>query len=532
MPKLTIDNQPVEVPEGATILDAAAKLGIRIPTLCFLRGQKPCTSCYVCVVQVAGKPNLSPACATAAEEGLVVHSETPDVHAARQAALELLLSDHVGDCQGPCESICPAHMDIPAMLRQIVAGNLAGAIATVKAAIALPAVLGRICPAPCEKGCRRGSHDSPVSIMLLKRYVADADLAQSEPYRPPCRPDTGKKIAIVGAGPAGLAAAYYLRQLGHGCTLFDQRTVAGGGLRQIEAARLPGAVLMAEIDTILRLGVTLRTDTLIGREVCVADLRHDFDAVILACGKLDASGADRLGVAHKDGAITIHPHTGLTSLAGVFAGGDAVRDSRLAVRAVADGRHLAQSVDAFVRTGHAAMPHKDWTIHIGALRPGEMERFLVEADPSPRQEPLPWRPAAEQIEGLFRGGFGPEQARRQASRCLHCDCRKKDACRLRDACALYTTHTKRYKSDRRQFEQIRQQQGLVYEPAKCILCGLCVQIAAGVGENPGLAFIGRGFTTRVGVPFGKSLDSAVAACAEQLIQACPTGALARLTNEK
>ena len=176
MPKITIDGREVQVPAGATILDAAEKLGISIPTMCHLRGHEAATSCMVCVVKVAGVNGLVPACGALVRDEMQVQSDCPEVLEARKAAIELLLSDHVGDCVGPCQMGCPAHMNIPQMIRQIAAGQLKDAIATVKRDIALPAVLGRICPAPCEKACRRRQHDEAVSICLLKRYVADVDL--------------------------------------------------------------------------------------------------------------------------------------------------------------------------------------------------------------------------------------------------------------------------------------------------------------------------------------------------------------------
>src|SRR3972149_9846484 len=131
MPRLTIDNREVEPAAGSTILDAAAKLGIDIPTLCFLKDLDPSTSCMVCVVKIAGLPSLVPACATIATDDMKVESDSERVREARRAALELLLSDHLGDCMGPCQMTCPARMDIPLMIRHIAAGRLADAIATV-----------------------------------------------------------------------------------------------------------------------------------------------------------------------------------------------------------------------------------------------------------------------------------------------------------------------------------------------------------------------------------------------------------------
>ncbi len=171
------------------------------------------------------------------------------------------------------------------MLRQIAAGQFREAIATVKRDIALPAVLGRICPAPCEKTCRRGDLDAAVSICLLKRLVADVDLASSEPYSPPCEAASGKRVAIVGAGPTGLSAAYYLAQFGHACEIFDENARPGGRLlRETTDVELPRNVIDAEVAAIERLGVVLHLDKRIAPRSGLADLRSRFDAVLLACG--------------------------------------------------------------------------------------------------------------------------------------------------------------------------------------------------------------------------------------------------------
>ncbi len=246
MPHLTIDQREIEVPPGSTILDAAEQLGIEIPTLCFSRQCEPSTSCLVCLVKLLPSGRMVPACATPVAEGMQVESETDEIHAVRRSTLELLLSDHLGDCVAPCSFGCPAQMNIPQMLRQIAAGQLREALITVKADIAMPAVLGRICPAPCEKVCRRGNLDGAIAICELKRIVADVDLASAEPYLPPCRPASGKRVAIVGGGPAGLAAAYYLAQGGHACTIFDDTDTLGGMFgREIPAEKLPRDVLRA-----------------------------------------------------------------------------------------------------------------------------------------------------------------------------------------------------------------------------------------------------------------------------------------------
>ena len=517
MPRLTIDNREVEVAEGSTLLDAAAKLGIAIPTLCFLAGHPPATSCMVCVVKLNGREGYVPACATKAADGMRVESETEEVHGARRAALELLLSDHLGDCVGPCRSVCPAHVDIPLMIRQIIAGRLADAIATVKRHVALPAVLGRICPAPCEKGCRRAHKDNPVSICLLKRYVADVDLESERPWLPPRKPRTRKKVAIVGAGPAGLAAAYYLLQAGHWCALFDDRDRAGGGLRfGVGEDRLPGEVLDAEIRAVEKLGAEFRLKTRVGRDVPIADLRKNFDALLIAAGPLKQGDAQAFGIEATQHGLKADRHTTWTGVAGVFAAGDALTPTRLTVRAVADGRQAAASICQHLAGQPLTGEHRRFSVHIGRLSEAEMAAFMTGASAAGSVPPA----------GGMASGFTPKEARREALRCLRCDCRKAEACKLRDHSDACGAKAGRYKGDRRPFEHDVQHPSVVYEPGKCIACGICTRITAEAGEKLGLTFVGRGFNVRVAVPFGGAMAEGLAKAARACVEACPTGALA------
>ena len=516
MPKLFVDNREVEVDDGATILDAARKLGIEISTMCFLKGHKPLTSCMLCVVKESRSNSLVPACGAIAKEGMRVESDCEEVRQARKMALELLLSDHLGDCMGPCQTICPAGMNIPLMIRQIASGKLRDAIATVKKDIALPAVLGRICPRPCERGCRRAVFDEPVSICLLKRYVADLDLQSANPYLPTCKPSCGKRVAIVGAGPAGLAAAYYLRQDGFDCTIFDEHEKPGGMLRYgVSEEELGREVLEAEIALIEKLGVKFQVQTRIGDTLSIENLRREFDAVFVAVGQLKPDDTAWMGLEMGPDGIVINSETYQTSLAGVFAGGDCVRRRRLTVRAVADGKEATVSISQYLSGQVVGGPAKAFNIHIGKLKNGEIEKFISSAGKPHRQMPL------REGEGLT-----DQQASEEASRCLHCDCRKAENCKLRQCAQEYGARPGRYKSERRLFEQYTQHPEVIYEPGKCIGCGLCVQITAEAGEKLGLSFVGRGFDVRVTVPFGKSIAEGLKNAASQCVAACPTGALA------
>jgi NADPH-dependent glutamate synthase beta subunit-like oxidoreductase len=516
MPKAFIDNREIEVDSGGTILDAAAKLGVEIPTICFLKGQKPLTSCMVCVVKASGFDRLVPACATIVEEGMRVETDCEEVRQARKASLELLLSEHVGDCMGPCQVTCPAGMNIPLMIRQIATGQLREAIATVKKDIALPAVLGRICPAPCERACRRAQSDAAVSICLLKRYVADVDVESAEPHSPVCRRNTNKCVAIVGAGPAGLAAAYYLLQDGYRCTIFDEHEKPGGMLRYgVPREDLPLDVLEAEITLIKKLGLDFKPQTKIGTALPFKDLRKDFDAMFVATGVPKAGDTKWLDLETKDNTVVINPRTYETSSSGVFAGGDVVRKRRLTVRAAADGKEAAVAIGQYLSGDEVTGPERAFNTRIGKLRNGEIERFIACASQAPRVSP------SQENRG-FDGG----EAREEAARCLHCDCRKAESCKLRQYAQEYNARPRRYKSELPLFSQQLQHPDVIYEPGKCIRCGLCIQIAAQAKETLGLTFIGRGFDVQVAVPFDHSIAEGLKKTAGECVTSCPTGALA------
>jgi NADPH-dependent glutamate synthase beta subunit-like oxidoreductase len=516
MPRLTIDNHQIEVPDGTTILDAASKLGIEIPTMCFLKDYDHSTSCMICVVKLSKSGKLTPACSAPAEEGMRIETDCDQVRQARTTALELLLSDHVGDCMGPCHVTCPARMNIPLMIRQIAAGKLAEAIVTVKNDIALPAVLGRICPKPCEKPCRRAKFDQPVSICLLKRYVADVDLFSAQPYLTVCGPKKDKRVAIIGAGPAGLAAGYYLRQKGYDCTIYDENEKPGGALRYaVPQDELDRSVLDAEIALIEKLGVEFVLNKKIGNDISLQELQKQFDAVFIATGQIKEGDTDKLGLEMASKGIKIDSDTYQTSIEGVFAGGDAVRSRRIAVRAVADGKEASVSIDQYLCGTTVTGPQKPFNSRIGRLLDGEIEKFM--ANSSNEQRISPSQQGA---------GFSDEQAKAEAQRCLHCDCRKADNCSLRDYSQQYGARQSKYKANRRKLEQYDQHDEIIYEPGKCIDCGLCVKITAEQKEPLGLTFISRGFDVRVAVPFDRSIAEGLKQTAKKCIKACPTGAMA------
>src|SRR5579862_3698011 len=141
MVTLTIDGRRVSVEPGTTVLAAAQWLGIRIPTMCHVPGIEPAASCFVCAVQIEGRRTLSPACAMPVADGMVVVTDSPDVRTARKMALELLLSDHAGDCVAPCSAQCPAGLDIPGFVHSIATGDHSRSAELIAERLALPGSL-------------------------------------------------------------------------------------------------------------------------------------------------------------------------------------------------------------------------------------------------------------------------------------------------------------------------------------------------------------------------------------------------------
>lgn len=516
MPRLTLDGREIDVLPEATILDAARQADIEIPTLCALTGHTAQPSCFLCMVRVNGAARLVPACGTRVQEGMVVDNSSREVLEARRTAIELLLSDHLGDCIGPCQGVCPAHMEIPRMIREISEGKFRDALITVKRDIALPAVLGRICPELCEKGCRRAAHDGPVSVCMLKRFVADQDLASDCPYRPECKPPSGKRVAIIGTGPAGLAASYYLLQEGHACTLFDDHEKPGGMLRYgVPEEMLPRDVLDAEIAVIAAMGAEFRCNVRVGEDVPLSDLRDAFDAVLLAVGDLKQHAPPDPEVATGPQGVRVDRKTMQTTLPVVFVAGAAIIPSRHAVRAVADGKAAAQAITRFLADGLPQGEAKEFSSHIGKLDGEEVRPYLAAFSPLGRVTPV----------GGREQGFTPEEAELEAMRCLRCECPAADTCKLREYATKFDASQTRFKSERRPFRRDESSPQVLFEPGKCIACGICVRIAAEHSEKLGLGFVGRGFTLRPGVPFHESVAEGLRIAARACAEACPTGAL-------
>lgn len=289
MLNLTINGKNITVEEGTTILQAAKDNGIYIPTLCYDDAVKVYGACGLCVVEAEGIPKLLRSCSAKCSEGMVVNTESKRVVQSRKIAMELLMSAHDGDCVAPCQLNCPARTDCQGYVGLIANGEYEAALKLIKNKVSLPASIGRVCPHPCETACRRGKVDEAINIAQLKAFAADMDL-NSDSYLPEKNTPTGKKIAIIGGGPAGLTAAYRLAISGHEITVYDMMEKMGGMLRYgIPQYRLPKEVLDKEIAIIEKLGVKMINGVKLGKDFTVASLKAQNDAVIVAVGAWKSS---------------------------------------------------------------------------------------------------------------------------------------------------------------------------------------------------------------------------------------------------
>lgn len=252
------------------LLDAVAKTGVQwVCTMCG-RCEEVCPNGYLIMDTTRGLRKLTPP--------------------------ELMPS------AAPCQDTCPAHINVPQYLRLIAEGKPAEAYQVIREKVPFPGVLGRVCAHPCETACKRAAVNDPIQICALKRYAADhADGAGN--YLGATAPDTGKKVAVIGAGPAGLTTAFYLRKKGHAVTVFEEKDKAGGMMRYgIPFSRLPEDILDKEIADITSLGVEIKLGQKLGRDFGIDDLKaQGYEAIFLAPGlqlsrKIQLEGSDAADV--------------------------------------------------------------------------------------------------------------------------------------------------------------------------------------------------------------------------------------------
>ncbi|MGI3072942.1 formate dehydrogenase subunit alpha [Vibrio alginolyticus] len=378
MIEIVIDGKYRIVEEGLTLLEAAKVCGVEIPSLCGMNKSNEKVPCDLCVVEVESG-GTKRACELEVYRGLNVVTQSEQLSEHRRKALNRIMTDHYADCEAPCKTACPAGVDIQSYLYHIAQNDHQKAIEVIKRTLPMPLSIGRVCPAFCESECRRSLVDEPIAIRQLKRHAADADLSAHEAYVPEKKPSKGLNIAVVGSGPGGLTAGYYLSNEGYDVTVFESMPKAGGWLRYgIPEYRLPKDILDKEIELMCRNGMQVNTNQKLGVDFTLSQLSEEYDAVCLAVGASQAvemhyTGSDLegcyLGVDYLKDYVTEQNYVTGQKVAVIGGGNTAIDCARTARRAGAD-------TTLIYRRTRDEMPAEDYEI-VEAEHEGVKFHFLT-----------------------------------------------------------------------------------------------------------------------------------------------------------
>ncbi len=379
--------------------------------------------------------------------------------------LETLADEILTRCRGEgpanCVGRCPLHVDARGYVQLTREGKFREALQLVRDKLPFPGVLGYVCAHPCELHCKRIDEDSAIRIRDIKRFLAGWEPGDPQ-HILDCEPPTGRRVAVVGGGPAGLLAAHDLRRRGHAVTVFEKQDEIGGCLiHKLPEWRLPREVTRRDLSVIAALGIEVRTGVEIGREVSLERLRGEYDAVLVLAGfdggqdLLDAATSGLAGGAR--GTLAADPYTCETGVPGVFAGGDAVSGPSTVIQALALGRRAAESAHRYLAGAdvradrEAPLPARLlWTLEIE-----EAERLRRERTPVMLQP--------------FNAPMTEQEAVEEAARCLDCTC---GLC-VKD-CEFLTTYCDSPRKLARQvLSGVVDSRVMVYS---CNICSLCAQV--------------------------------------------------------
>ncbi len=326
---------------------------------------------------------------------------------------------------------------------------------------------------------------------------------------PPENSQKKHSIAVIGSGCAGLAVADILSKHNCRCAVFEAGDKPG---REIAALLAPEKTGMLE-NELLRLGaagIEFRNSTQINPKEIAGWMLKEFDAVLLCVGSESMNTFSSLLKHDENGAFT-KLQSFMTSIEGVFAAEDmAIQAS--GIQAIADGVELAHAVVAWLERGRHFIPENRYDHRFGEVYPEDMQQFLV---------------GTNNIKTAVTDNAG---AALEAARCLHCDCRKYENCRLRKYASEYMTQQIRIPAQRRMFKRLNAGD-IIYESGKCIRCGICVKIGEAKGKAVGPIFNGRGYEVELSAPLGHSMAEALEEIGQECAAACPTGALSRKSDK-
>ena len=518
MVHLTIDGRKVEAGSEATILDVFRVMGVDVPTLCHLDRAEPFASCMVCSVWLADEKRMAPACSTRVREGMIVESGNEAVRDFRKTAIELILADHVGDCEGPCRQVCPVGLDVPGLMRLVELEEFRQSWILIRDHLPFPRTLTGICPAPCQRACRRGQVDDGLDIPVIKQALGEL-FAGERGEEEKIADDFRGRVLVKGNGLSGLAVAYFLRRLGIQCLVVDERHEPGGGLLQIigpdEKKR---RIFKTEIEYLEQMGIEFCFGPSSERYLDWVISAREFDALVVTdevgrldlplCGQQSASFPGR----ELDRGRFLYWEDRLVF---VSAGSDTGPGM---LRAVADARNVADDLGRRLTGNSVETRQKRFCSRVGRLTDAERESLRCYSGP-------PQTALAANI-GRQRVIERPREMVEEAGRCLHCECLKENSCDLRRLATEYGADSRKFRRNQRPaLIRMDMRSDLVFEPGKCVRCGKCVRLGEMLEDPLGMTFIGRGFDMRVGPPLGTKTGEALPLSAGVCLAACPSGAL-------
>lgn len=470
----------------------------------------------LCLVKSLKDGSIFPSCSAAVKEGMDVSAESPEIFELRKTALELVLEEHQGDCEAPCRRACPANMDIPLMLDALSRRDMHSAAKIVFEEIPIPSTLGRICPAPCEKHCRRKRLDSPLPICQIKRSVGDYFIHDADRLPLSFQRRSDLKIAVIGSGPCGIGAAWLFSRRGVQSTIFEKADIFGVSLRRaLNAKGFSESFIGSEIANLAKFGISLKSSFDVEVQENLSEIMQAFDAIILCTGMAPRLSLPDLALA-QHGIPKTDDHF-RTSVGRLYSALRAGGPFKMAVKAMAQGAEIADFVLSDLCYSKEMRPQFD--SRMSDLDEAEFAEF---AKRSPVKAALAGSSPASDLDDI-------EAVAQESLRCFQCSCAKKDKCGLRDLASGHSvSQTRKRRKKRGPYSaEIANVEGgvLVFEPGKCVKCGVCARLSRKNGEKVGFSFSGRGVSSRIVVPLGYAFETAISAKHRDYASACPTGAL-------
>jgi ferredoxin len=485
MASIYIDGKGFEIKTGETVLSCARRNGIYIPTLCYYNHAGSGTSCMMCVVSIEGYMSLMPACETPAINGMKVSSNSEEVLHARKCSLELLLSEHRGDCLAPCERSCPLDGAIPDMLRCIQKDDDISALQVIQKNIPVPELTCFLCTAPCERGCRKklvaASSDAEERKPVKGKPVAIRDviyeLCKSNSEDNYLYENLQGSITIIGQGAAGLYA-----------NLFAQRLYSD--ITYIEVSReVPFNKMFGDFS---KKASSYITETL-----------GDIYSSIHVDKKIELLSEDlykELYQSNKNIFYSVYDDEVINNnnISGY------VFKSITEKPFIKQLQVLYENINNITGEGESSAVAFD--SHFGKVSD---EALLI---------------MNNNRTGLSSAQGNHSEKKQKAMECLECDCRKADTCLLREYAVKENGKQNAYRGERLPYNK-KIYNSVIYEQGKCIKCGICVRLAEAHGVSIAPGFTGRGYSTLVSFPFEKEPEADFFTISDECIRACPTGAL-------